>query len=84
MSKAKAAGALGTVVITQIDADGKPLETWTLWNSFVKEIDFGGSLEYGTDTLNEIGLKIRYDWARIETVAGSSAVALQGKSFFNS
>ena len=83
MSKAKAAGALGTIVITQIDADGNPLETWTLWNSFVKEIDFGGSLEYGTDTLNEIGLKIRYDWARIETVAGSSAVALQGNSFFN-
>ena len=34
ISKAKAAGALGTVIITQIDSDGKPLETWTLWNAF--------------------------------------------------
>jgi len=84
MSKAKAVGALGTVKISQIDSDGKPVESWTLWNAWVQEVDFGGSLEYGTDTLNELGLKLRYDWARIETVNGSSARALGGTTFFQS
>ena len=84
MSKAKAVGALGTIVISQIDSDGKPVESWTLWNAWVQEVDFGGTLEYGTDTLNELNLKVRYDWARINTVKGSSARALQGTEFFQS
>ena len=36
ISKAKAAGALGTVIITQIDSDGRPLETWTSGTHLLK------------------------------------------------
>jgi|TARA_A100001011_G_scaffold146780_1_gene154865 hypothetical protein len=82
MSKASAVGALGQVKITQIDADGKPLESWTLWNAWVEEVDFGGTLEYGSDALTELGLKLRYDWARIEAPGGSSATELAGETFF--
>ena len=82
ISKAKAAGALGTVIITQIDSDGNPLETWTLWNSFIKDVKFG-DLEYGGEgDLTETQLEIRFDWARVETVNPSSAVVRGGNQFF--
>jgi len=38
MSKGKASAALGAVVINQIDAEGKPVESWTLKNPFIKDI----------------------------------------------
>tara|TARA_R100000234_G_C4996461_1_gene178195 strand:- start:25 stop:612 length:588 start_codon:yes stop_codon:yes gene_type:complete len=82
ISKAKAAGALGKVIITQIDSDGNPLETWTLWNAFVKDVKFG-DLQYGDDELTETTVELQYDWARVETTIGSSAVAGGGKEFFN-
>jgi hypothetical protein len=81
MSKAKAAGALGTVTITQIDSDGNPLETWTLWNAFIKDVKYG-DLEYGGDELTEVALELRYDWARVETTNNSSAVVNGGNQFF--
>ena len=82
ISKAKAAGALGTVIITQIDSDGNPLETWTLWNSFIKDVKFG-DLEYGGEgDLTEIALELRYDWAKVETTNASSAVVAGGNQFF--
>ena len=83
MSKAKAAGALGTVIITQIDSDGNPLETWTLWNSFITEVKYG-DLAYGEDELTELSLILKYDWARVETAGPSVAVAgAGGNEFFN-
>jgi len=84
MSKAKSAGALGTVYITQVDSDGQELEKWTLWNSFITEIKYG-DLAYGDDALTELTVTLKYDWARVETSAGgSSAVAGTGGSeFFN-
>tara|TARA_B100000131_G_scaffold173862_1_gene167955 strand:- start:83 stop:670 length:588 start_codon:yes stop_codon:yes gene_type:complete len=82
MSKAKAAGALGTVIITQIDSEGKPLETWTLWNSFITEVKYG-DLEYGADDLSELSVTLKYDWARVETSNASVAVAgAAGSEFF--
>ena len=82
MSKAKAAGALGKVIITQIDSDGNPLETWTLWNAFIKDVKFG-DLGYGEDELTETTVELQYDWARVETAVQSSAVAGGGNEFFN-
>lgn len=82
MSKAKAVGALGQVKIAQIDGDGNVIESWTLWNAFVTEVNFGGSLEYGSDALSEISLKLSYDWARLDTVEAGSARAQGGTSFF--
>lgn len=82
ISKAKAAGALGIVTITQIDSDGNPLETWTLWNSFVEDVKFGDSLSYGDDGLTEVSVTLKYDWARVETTTDSSAVSGGGREFF--
>lgn len=82
ISKARAAGALGSVIITQLDANGDPIETWTLWNSFLTEVKYG-DLAYGEDDLTELSLTLKYDWARVKTLGKSAAVAGdQGDEFF--
>ena len=83
MSKAKAAGALGTVIVTQIDSDGNELEKWTLWNSWISEVKYG-DLEYGGDDLTEMSVTLKYDWARLQTYTtdGSATVANTGANEF--
>ena len=83
MSKAKAAGALGTVVIKQLDSNGSAIETWTLWNAFIIDIKYGDGLAYGNDDLTEIAVQLKYDWARVDTKVASSAIVGGGNSFFN-
>lgn len=82
ISKAKAAAALGSVTVTQLDSDGNPLETWTLWNPFIDDIKYGDSLDYGNVELTEITISLKYDWARIETTNDSKAVSSGGREFF--
>ena len=82
ISKAKAASALGAVTITQIDSDGNPIETWTLWNPFVQDVKYGDSLSYDNTDLTEVTITLRYDWARIETTNDSKAVSAGGREFF--
>jgi hypothetical protein len=82
ISKARATGALGRVEIKQINADGKPIETWTLWNAYVEEVNWG-DLSYSDDKLTEISLKLKYDWARLETEDAGAAVILPDNKFFN-
>ena len=81
MSKSSAAQALGTVIVTQMDAEGKDLEQWTLWNAFITEVKYG-DLEYGADDLTELSVTLKYDWARIKTAGDSVATAASGKEFF--
>tara|TARA_R110000751_G_scaffold206256_1_gene310319 strand:- start:1994 stop:2584 length:591 start_codon:yes stop_codon:yes gene_type:complete len=66
ISKQASVAAIGTVAIEQIDALGKPIETWTLWNPFVTGVTYG-DLDYSSDEMTEITMTIRYDWAVIET-----------------
>ena len=73
ISKGNAVGALGQVAVIQLDGDGVPIETWTLWNGFITEVKFG-DLEYGSDELLQLDVTLKYDWARIETTAGTSAL----------
>ena len=67
VSKSRSVASLQAVVISQIDSDGVPLETWTLNNAFITEVNYGGSLSYGEDALAEVTVQFRYDWASIET-----------------
>jgi len=81
MSKSSAAQALGTVIVTQMDAAGNDLEQWTLWNAFITEVKYG-DLEYGADDLSELSVTLKYDWARIKTAGNSVAKADTGNEFF--
>ena len=85
MSKATAVNALGSVTITQIDAEGNDLEVWTLWNAFITDLKFGDTLAYGDENLTELSVTLKYDWARVETPQGQSVATLnQGNEFFRS
>tara|TARA_R100000278_G_scaffold92679_1_gene70695 strand:- start:727 stop:1314 length:588 start_codon:yes stop_codon:yes gene_type:complete len=85
MSKATAVNALGSVTITQIDAEGNDLEVWTLWNAFITDLKFGDTLAYGDENLTELSVTLKYDWARVETPQGQSVATLnQGNEFFQS
>jgi hypothetical protein len=80
MDKQGAVGALGQVSIKQINADGKDQEVWTLNNAFITDINFG-DLEYGSDDINELSVKLRYDWAQCNTPAdggSKGSAATQG------
>ena len=79
MSKKSAVSSLGTALITQLDAEGKPIETWTLWNAFITSVKFG-DLDYSSDDLNEVTITLRYDWARLETDVASNITTLGGHS----
>ncbi len=65
--------ALGEVKIQQLGGVGidgsvggpEILETWTLKNCWIKEINFN-DLDYEADDIGEITVKVRYDWAEFE------------------
>lgn len=73
ISKRNAVAALGVVVIEQIDSEGSAVETWTLHNAWINNVDYGGDLAYGSDDLAEVTVKFRYDWASIEVPGANSA-----------
>ena len=62
MSKEKAVGALGNVVVSILNADGDTIEEWTLMNPFIKAVSFS-DLSYDNDDLRTIDVTFRYDWA---------------------
>jgi hypothetical protein len=85
ISKAKAASALGSVIITQIDSDGNEMDKWTLINAFVTDVKFGDGLSYSDNELVELSLTLKYDWATCDTSTPSSAAGEgtnQGSEFF--
>tara|TARA_R100000388_G_C7242164_1_gene162235 strand:+ start:1509 stop:2087 length:579 start_codon:yes stop_codon:yes gene_type:complete len=62
----KDATGLGSVVITQMDSEGEPVETWTLKNAFIKSLKLG-DLDYESEDLSTVELALRYDWAECNT-----------------
>ena len=66
MSKVDAKDSLGDIVISVLDSEGNPIETWTLQNPFIKSAKYG-DLDYSNDELRTITLGLRYDWATCDT-----------------
>lgn len=62
LSKKKSTTAIGDVVISIMNADGKPIEVWTLKNPFIKSAKYG-DLDYSSDDLRSVELSLRYDYA---------------------
>ena len=63
-SKAQSTNAVGQVIITVIDSEGNPVETWKLKNAFIIKVGYG-DLAYGDDELSEITIDFKYDWAEL-------------------
>lgn len=62
MSKDKSLAALGTMRISQLDADGNVVEEWAIENGWIKDVKFG-ELDYSSDDMVEIEVEVRYDYA---------------------
>ena len=55
---------LGRVEIVQIDPDNRELETWSLYNTWIKSCDLG-ELDYESNELLNVELVLRYDYFKI-------------------
>lgn len=64
INKVESVSALGPVTITQLDAEGNDIEEWTLFNPFIKSVEWD-QLDYASDDLSEITLGVVYDWAEL-------------------
>jgi len=62
INKFDSVGALGNVVIEELNGQGGLVGTWVLNNSFLTKASFG-QLDYAGDDLLNIEVTVRYDWA---------------------
>jgi hypothetical protein len=69
IGKNKGVTAVGEVIVTIVDADGTPIETWTLRNPWIKSATWS-DLDYSNDELRTIDMVFRYDWAECDNHAG--------------
>jgi len=80
ITKESAVAALGGLTIEQIaggsggDDDPQSIETWYLKNAWIKEVTFG-DLDYESDDIVEITVKVRYDWAELGGDNGGAGAA---------
>lgn len=56
--------------LIQVDANGKEIEIWNLYNPIISKVDFG-NLSYGSDDFVEVSFTINYDWAEVSTRTAS-------------
>ena len=74
LSKGLFAQNIGNPFIEALDSEGTTIEEWTLWNTWVTNIDFG-QLDYSSDEMVIISMSLRYDYA---TLAKTSTKPLPG------
>jgi len=67
ISKRLGTGAMNSCVIVMLDGDGNTIERTILQNPWIKSVNFGGDLDYETETLMDIEMQIRFDWFELET-----------------
>ena len=81
ISKSAGVEAVNKYVIQQIDSNGSPIETWTLHNPWIKSVSFG-NLSYDDDSIMNISVGLRYDWAYLATSnEPMTAMGVSGKKF---
>ena len=57
---------LGQVTIDTLNTAGETIETWKLNNVWVKSVTYN-QMSYSDESLIELQLQIRYDWAELES-----------------
>ena len=74
VNKADSVGALGNVVIEELNGQGGLIGTWVLKNAFLTKATFG-NLDYAGDDILNIEMTMRYDWAEYEVGSAVAAAA---------
>jgi hypothetical protein len=80
LSKEAFKNTIGSVIIKQLDAEGREIERWELINPIITSIDFGGTLSYDSDEMSEVTAEITYDWAELTRSGVSSNVPASTRS----
>jgi hypothetical protein len=62
----------GNLEIETQDAEGNPIEIWTLNNAFITNVKFG-DFDYSSEDMREISLTFKYDWASCEFPGNSGS-----------
>ncbi len=62
----------GSSIVKDMHKQGHVLEGWRLHNAFITSVEFG-DLDYTSDDLNEITVKVRYDYAEMNNEADFGA-----------
>lgn len=65
-------GALGDIIISVMDSNGKEVEKWTLKNPLIMSAKYG-DLDYSNDELKTVEIGLKYDWAECQTFDTSHA-----------
>ena len=73
VNKQGAVETLGNVIIEELNGQGGLIGTWTLNNAFIKSATFG-DLSYEDDSILNIEMTFRYDWA--DYVSGEAVAAV--------
>jgi len=73
VNKQGAVNALGNVIVEELNGQGGLVGTWTLNNAFITKATFG-DLSYEDDSLLNIEITFRYDWAEYESGPAVAAV----------
>ena len=63
LSKEKLVATIGEITIDQLDENNEPVDTWTLYNAFPIEINYG-ELDYSSDETVEVSVTWKYDYAK--------------------
>jgi len=63
-TKKSFADTLGDIKIQALNAAGDVVETWTLNNPIITNVDWG-NFDYSSEELVELTMNIAYDWAEI-------------------
>jgi len=72
VNKSAALAAIGDVKIDELNGQGGHIGTWELKNSFITDAKFG-DLDYDNDTILNIDITFRYDWAEYKSGPAVSA-----------
>jgi len=60
ISKEGSVAGMGSIIIRQIDSEGKNVEAWKLHNPWIKDVKFG-DLDYDSEELLNVDVTVRYD-----------------------
>jgi len=58
-------GFIEGLSIQQLNADGEPVESWTVKGAFMTSLSFS-RLDYGSDDITEITIEVAYDYATFD------------------
>ena len=72
IGKAKMNAVIGQFDIIQVDPEGAPIETWTIYKPLFTNVEFG-ALDYSNEEIVEISCTVKYYWVQLAGQVNATA-----------